>query len=825
MPKYTIDEIFKSTETKHSLSLFDKKLISSIALYDKNGKSYLKCFGSDKERPAKPEEIVRQLFIKKLLDNYGYPKERIQVEKDVWFGSGISDKRADIVVLQKDLEHPFIIVEVKKPNRKDGIEQLKSYCNAEGSPIGVWTNGSELVILHREEPNIFTNISDIPTADQSLQDVIAELWTLEKLTRENKLIKERVSLKSIILDLEDLVLANAGVDAFEEVFKLIYAKLYDEWAAKNVRSRNGRIYFRIYGESPREIYDKINNLFKDAINKWQGVFNTMDRIELSPNHLMTCVSFLQDIKLFNSNLQVIDEAFEYLVTQVAKGAKGQYFTPRHVIDMAVKMLNPKETEKVIDTAAGSCGFTVHTIQYIAGEPTSPSGLPEHAKEFAQNNIFGIDFDNRSVKIAKAINLIAGDGKSNVYKLNSLESSSWDDEGKSACRPMLTRFSEDRAKDEDNQKNFKYFDFDVLLTNPPFAGNIKEKQILKNYLLAEKKGKTVSKIGRDILFIERNLNFIKPGGRMAIVLPQGRLNNTNDEYIRKFVMERARILAVVGLHGNTFKPHTGTKTSVLFLQKYTEKELKRINAVQNKYEKKWQEFINVIATLNSIQGKQSIREDDLPEELLGFLNSFYGSYEEEPEEADEEKEAGDEKPKTETSEDLQEAINILKEEIENLQKEIANANREKKKELTKKLKVFQKSLADKQYSLDLKTISGRLNILLNDEKDLESFHRFWLQSKSAKELSYPIFMATSQKSGKDNSGEYVYKKGVNGDLMLDENGHLIVAHDLDFIAEKFIEFAKRQRFDFWKGDYKYKIMPSELPMAAEKMEDYEAKKSR
>jgi len=646
-------------------------------------------------------------------------------------------------------------------------------------------------------------------------------YGLLKSSQDKQTVTEKLSLKKLIEDLEDLVLANAGVDAFEEVFKLIYAKLYDEWAAKNVRGRNGRIYFRIYGESPREIYDKINNLFKEAINKWKGVFNSMDKIELSPNHLMTCVSFLQDIKLFNSNLQVIDEAFEYLVTQVAKGAKGQYFTPRHVIDMAVKMLNPKETEKVIDTAAGSCGFTVHTIQYIAGEPTSPSGLPEHAREFAQNNIFGIDFDNRSVKIAKAINLIAGDGKSNVYKLNSLESSSWDDEGKSACRPMLTRFSEDRAKDEDNQKNFKYFDFDVLLTNPPFAGNIKEKQILKNYLLAEKKGKTVSKIGRDILFIERNLNFIKPGGRMAIVLPQGRLNNTNDEYIRKFIMERARILAVVGLHGNTFKPHTGTKTSVLFLQKYTEKELKRINAVQNKYEWQWKGYINVSAS----RAKQSINEEALPEELTDFLNSFYGSYEEEPEEADEEKEAGDEKTKTETVEDLQEAINILKEEIEKLQKEIADANREKKRELTKKLKAFQKSLKDKEYALDLKTLDGRLNILLNDEKDLEIFHRFWLQSKSAKELSYPIFMATSQKSGKDNSGEYVYKKDVSGELMPDENGHLIVAHDLDFIAEKFIEFAKRQRFDFWKGDYKYKIMPSELPMAAEKMEDYEAKKSR
>ncbi len=808
MPKHNIDEIFKSAETKHSLGLFDKKLVSSISLYDKNNKPYLKCFGSDKERSAKPEEIVRQLFIKKLLDNYGYPKERIQVEKDVWFGSGVSDKRADIVVLQKDLEHPYIIVEIKKPNRKDGIEQLKSYCNAEGSPIGVWSNGSELVVMHREEPNVFTNISDIPTVDQSLQDVIKELWTLEKLTTHNKLVTEKLSLRNLIEDLEDLVLANAGVDAFDEVFKLIYAKLYDEWAAKNVRGRKDRIHFRIYGESPSELYEKINSLFNDAKNKWKGVFSPMDKIDLSPNHLMTCVSFLQDIKLFNSNLQVIDEAFEYLVTQVAKGAKGQYFTLRHVIDMAIKMLNPKETDKVIDTAAGSCGFTVHTIQYIAAEPVTPEGLPDYVKEFAQNNIFGIDFDNRAVKIAKAINLIAGDGKSNVYKLNSLDSSSWDDEGKSAFRPMLARFPEDRAKDEDNQRNFRFFDFDVLLTNPPFAGNIKEKQILKNYLLAEKKGKTVSKIGRDILFIERNLNFIKSGGRMAIVLPQGRLNNTNDEYIRKFIMERARILAVVGLHGNTFKPHTGTKTSVLFLQKYAEEELEKINTIQSKYEKQWQKFLEEIKTFAK---QKNLTEAALPEELTGFLNSFYGSYEEEPEAEDNDKENGEEALKAETVEDLQEAVDTLKGEIEDVQKGIKEVALEKRKELTKKLKALQKKLAEKEYSLGLKTVTGRLNILLNDGKDLEEFHKFWLRSKSAKELSYPIFMATSQKSGKDNSGEYVYKKDSSGELMLDENGHLIIDHDLDFIAEKFIEFAKKQRFAFWREGYKYK---EEMLMAAE-----------
>ncbi|OGH06237.1 MAG: hypothetical protein A2W22_05550 [Candidatus Levybacteria bacterium RBG_16_35_11] len=301
--------------------------------------------------------------------------------------------------------------------------------------------------------------------------------------------------------------------------------------------------------------------------------------------------------------------------------------------------------------------------------------------------------------------------------------------------------------------------------------------------------------------------------MAIVLPQGRLNNTNDEYIRKFIMERARILAVVGLHGNTFKPHTGTKTSVLFLQRYTEEELKKINAVQSKYEKQWQKFLEEIKTLAK---KTNLTEESLPEELTGFLNSFYGSYEEEPEAEDNDKENGEEALKAETVEDLYEAIDTLKEEIETLQKEIKNADREKKKELTKKLKAFQKSLAEKEYSLGLKTLTGRLNILLNDGKDSEEFHKFWLRSKSAKELSYPIFMATSQKSGKDNSGEYVYKKDSSGELMLDENGHLIIDHDLDFIAEKFIEFAKKQRYDFSRESYKYK---SEMLMAAEEKAKY------
>ena len=197
----------------------------SLNVFDKGGKPYLKCLASDKDRPAKPEEIVRQLYIKKLIDHYGYPKNRLLIEKEVYFGSTVHEKRADIVVIEKDTQDtPYIIIECKKAKRKDGLEQLKSYCNAEGAPIGLWTNGSSTIGLHREDPNLFRELPDLPTARQTLADMLNQPWTIDDLERENILVVERTSLKDVILNMEDLVLANAGVDAFEEVFKLIYAK-------------------------------------------------------------------------------------------------------------------------------------------------------------------------------------------------------------------------------------------------------------------------------------------------------------------------------------------------------------------------------------------------------------------------------------------------------------------------------------------------------------------------------------------------------------------------------------------------------------------------
>lgn len=784
---YTVDDIFRDNETKHALQLFTQDKISEIemSIFDKGGKPYIKCLGSDRDRSAKPEEIVRQLWLKYILEDLHYPKERIQVEKPVWFGSGVSDKAADIVILHKDdNEHPYIIFEVKKPRRKDGIQQLKSYCNADGAPIGVWSNGGEKVIFHREEPNIFVDIGSIPTVDQTLQDIIGEQWTIDKLIVENRLIKENLTLKSIILDLENLVLANAkGIDdSFDEIFKLIYAKLYDEWAAVNLPARQRKLQFRIYGESASQLKMKITGLLRDAARKWKGIFEVNESIKLSDNHLYVCVSFLQGIKLFNSNLDVIDEAFEYLVTEIAKGKKGQYFTPRHVIDMCVKMMNPKIDESIIDPACGSAGFTVHSIFHVAGNKFTAEGLPPHIVEYAGERVFGIDTSPRSVKISKAINLIAGDGKTNIYELNSLESDKWDETGKAGFRDLLTHF-DDPAENDKNQKLFRYFDFDLVLTNPPFAGNINERDILKQYALAEKNRKTVAKMGRDILFIEKCLNFLRPGGRMAIVLPQGRLNNSSDLPIRNFIFDKARLLAVVGLSVNTFKPHTGTKTSVLFLQKYTEEELTEITNVTAKHAAEWEQYWTT--ELLVLAGRDDLDEESIPELVKIELAAVFGISDVTENEETDDEEADD-------AIDA-ESLNAL---ISDLEEEIAKKAAIKKQFMGRT--DMERLLAEKKKELASLELSTQVKWLLQDTKSVESLKKNWLSKRAAEELDYPIFFAVSQKSGKDNSGEPVYIMDPGtGKPAIDDHGHRIIDHDCDEIADAFIEFAKSQHFDFWE----------------------------
>lgn len=572
-------------DSNYSLAQFSAAQIQTIEgrIFNKNvrGKDnpYAECLVRRKAVQIKPEEAVRQLFLLKLHEEYQYPYDRMQLEYAVHFGR--QKKRADIVIMDKDMSTAvYIVIEIKKPKLKDGKEQLRSYCNATGAPIAVWTNGDTVSRYNRRDPNYFEDIPDIPTANQTLLDIIEERWTIATLIKKDKLSEGNKTLKQLILEMEDEVLANAGVDVFEELFKLIFTKLYDEFESGRNTSRN--LDFRNYGESDTQLREKIQGIFNKAKNKWAGVFSEDSKIQLTPSHLSVCVSSLQDVKLFNSNLEVIDEAFEYLINKSSKGEKGQYFTPRYVIDMCVKMLNPQAHESIIDTAAGSCGFPVHTIFHVWEQILEEKGLdkshlftlekkPVECEDYVKEKVFGIDFDEKSVRVARTLNLIAGDGQSNVLHLNTLDWERWDERVKEeAWMDAYFEGWKRLKKMRTNRNSNRDFGFDILMANPPFAGEIKESRVIMKYQIAEKSnGKYPTKVGRDILFIERNLEFLKPGGRMAIVLPQGRFNNYSDKTIRDYIAEKCRILGVVGLHGNVFKPHTGTKTSVMFLQKWND----------------------------------------------------------------------------------------------------------------------------------------------------------------------------------------------------------------------------------------------------------------
>ncbi|OGV97570.1 hypothetical protein A2W24_06010 [Microgenomates group bacterium RBG_16_45_19] len=635
-----ISQIFRDPDIIYGLREFEGiDLASALYITADTGRFFVKDLKSGNPRlvydpnkqTGKPEEIIRQLWLYKLHHVYQYPLDRLDTEKSVHFGREIHVKAADIIVYKKDKITPYIIIEVKNPVEKKGIEQLKSYLSAEGSEIGVWSNGNERVILYRPYPKEYDDsLSELPRADQTIDDLFEIKKTWDGLN-------PKFDFVDIVKRMEELALAGSGANVFEEIFKIIYAKLFDEKLARE-RRVDKEILFRKY-KDPDKTYQTINTMFRNAAREWPDTFEESDRIKLSAERLNICVGFLENVRLFETGegeYEIIDSAFEYLITEVSKGKKGQYFTPRYVIKMCVKMLNPHESETVIDPACGSGGFLLHSMYHVWDKLPSVQAK----KDYAAKYLYGIDFDDNMRRISQALMLIAGDGKHHIFKRNSLDARDWQgiaaEDARVEMKRLLHQFDNPEAA-TDNQKTYRHLDFDILLTNPPFAGeNRNDPGLLRQYILAKKEGRLRGDVERHILFIERSLDAVNPGGRLAIVLPQGVFNNTNMQYIREWLFTKARILAVIGLHGNTFKPHTGTKTSVLFLQKWVGEPLK----------------------------------------------------------------------------------------------------------------------------------------------------------------DYPIFMAVSKKGGKDNSGDYAFKKDQNGKFMFDTRGHKVLDHDLDAIADKFITFAKQEKLDFW-----------------------------
>jgi type I restriction enzyme M protein len=311
-----LSKLIKSSG-KYDLTIFASDTIDRInkKIFVKNDKKYLKCLIRNNNIQVKPEEIVRQLMLDCLINEYNYPVNLLKVEYMVNFG--IEKKYADIVILNKaDKTSVYCVLEIKKHKGKDGKEQLRSYTNATGAPLAVWTNGVEINYYNRIDPNYFEPLSNIPKHDETIDDVKGEVFTYLELIQKDKLAIERKSLKSLIEDIEDEVLANAGVDIFEEVFKLIFTKLFDEMESSDDRKNIERDFKKGKNKNPdltdKEILKKltndgfrklefrsrgdahhtkkvINKLFEKAKNKWQGIFEKNENFRITDeNHLQIC---------------------------------------------------------------------------------------------------------------------------------------------------------------------------------------------------------------------------------------------------------------------------------------------------------------------------------------------------------------------------------------------------------------------------------------------------------------------------------------------------------------------------------------------------------
>ena len=897
--KEIIDRIFKDPATKYELTEFEnlgKAIHDILAIYPKTAatgrdagktKYYLKSFipfssGNEEvqvyveDGKANPEEIVRQLWVYKLIHQYDYKADEIDLEASVQFGTEVGTKSADIIVYSDNTkETPKTIVECKKPKRKDGIEQLKSYMNAKGAPVAVWSNGSDSIIIYRPYPAQFDDtLFDIPKRDQAPKDVLETKKTLLQL-------KKDFNFKKIIQDLEELVLADSGKDEFNEIFKLIFAKIWDEKEA--LENRKDKTVEFGKALDPDITFDRINGLFKKACEEWPGIFKENEDIELAKRHLQVCVGPIEGVRLMGSNLRIMDDAFEYLLPTEAKKKKGQFFTPRHVVEMCVRMLNPTQKEYVMDPSCGSGGFLLHAMDWCyPADDNEKRELRKH--KYAAKYLWGVDFEARAAKTSRALMLIAGDGHTNIFgpDVSSLDPRTWfeNNSGQELMRGLrqakLTAAKipeQETLKDED--KAWEYFDelkFDIILANPPFAGEMKDRKMLVHYDLAKPALKRAGddkapKEERDVLFIERILKMLRPGGRAAIVLPQGKFNNSSLAFIREWILRKARLLAVVGLHPNTFKPHTGTKTSVLFVQKYTEQQLADIAWVHDEVAKDCPAYETEIqALLDAHEG--DVLEEAIPEVVADLIAETFSEPEaEEP--AEENGENGDdeaaEPPSDEdrlaqaeekvdnlkgellrvkqklddldsdvealqqqqqneiegntfhgTKRDLSAHLKPIKAEHKEAVKALKTAQKEKSKRYKAEIKRLGKDIPNAERDLKLLTHRGKLELILADSDLIGTLKERWIAAEVAKRLDYPIFMAVSERGGKNNSGDYEYVLDADGHLVEAASGQPKIDQDLvnydltvdDLadaasitddqlcVAEAFVRFAQAEGFDFW-----------------------------
>ncbi|GHT70285.1 restriction endonuclease subunit M [Bacteroidia bacterium] len=556
---------------------------------------------------ATPEEIEAvQVFSKQLVEDYGYPKEHIQTRPQHRVKVRPSDIKkeypVDIAVFLdalKDDEGLYIVVECKKKNRKDGRTQLENYLTLSSAYLGVWFNGEERFFIRKfVKPNgeiIFEEIPNIPKFGQRIEDI--GLYKRQDL-------KPTHNLKAIFKSIRNHLAANTVGATRDEVLaqqliNIIFCKIYDEkYTAPNeiVKFRAG------INEKLKEVEKRILDLFNEVKTNLPEVIDAEDKITLDTNSLLFIVGELQNYSLMESERDVVADAFETFIGHALKGGLGQFFTPRNVIKMMVDILQPTETDKIIDPACGSGGFLIESLKAVWEQIENKysklgwSDVDKSKKkiETAAKNFRGIDKDYFLSKVAKAYMNLVGDGTTGIFCEDSLENpKNWRSEAKT---------------------KIELGTFDVLLTNPPFGSTIKVEgeDKLKQFNLAYqwKRKKSDSEFEKNsikdkeapqILFIERCLQLLKDGGKMAIVLPDGIFGNESESYVRNWILKNAKIIAIIDVPLETFLPHTGTKTSILVLQRVQKEKLTENYPI----------FLSIAEYCGHDRRGKEIEKDDIP----------------------------------------------------------------------------------------------------------------------------------------------------------------------------------------------------------------------
>lgn len=516
-------------------------------------------------RTNTPEERIRQKMVQILHCEFGYPETHIGLERTINIGREV--KRADIIIYnnadacanneQRDI---FIIAECKAPNITDSDGQLDSYISATSAQGGFWTNGNK-IDFYRKDIDTGRIISwlGIPKFEQA--------WDSIGKYKKSDLIVP-VDLKLAFRRCHNAIY-RSGIDSEDialDMVRIILSKIEDESSAKEDCD------FHITPEEfkkdeTRDIAcERVRTLFTAVRDRYKDVFSPTEEITASNSQLAVVISQLQQYSFMDSPHDVIGTAYEIYVASHLKGERGQYFTNRLVVNMMVKMASPNEKDIILDPACRSGGFILAAMNYVF-DNIDASHRSATAKEILKRNVvhqlFGVDISPKLVKIAKANMLLGKDGHGGIEHANSLDS----------VEKLSAHFNDICGIGKPR----------IILTNPPFGSGhdlrIKEAGILSQYKnghqwevkengeieYSEKLNKTQG-IAPELLFLEKCLDWVRNDGIIGIVMAKGQLDNREAYAIRKTVCSKAKILAVINLHEDTFEPFCGSKASVIFLQK-------------------------------------------------------------------------------------------------------------------------------------------------------------------------------------------------------------------------------------------------------------------